>query len=138
MLRDSDRRIGNRSIPLVKLRSRHPGDARPVRLRRIQIKTVVEIDTDPQSRFIDHEEAPKPPAEEGHHRRITVRELDRALPLRSFTRVKRDTSREERSIGQDADLLGPPLIHRVDFGQLGEVERVRRDECRPLAGLRFE
>src|SRR5262245_38276076 len=83
-------RIGNRAVRRLELLDRDRGHVAPVRVRRVEIETLVEVDPGPEARFVDLEVAPKPETEEADHARIAVREHDLAVTLRPFTGVQRD------------------------------------------------
>src|SRR4051812_15644260 len=74
-LRPPDARIGYRSVGLCELLSGNAGQVRPEDLRRYEIESDVQVETQTQSRLVDLEEMSKPRDEEHDHSGITVREL---------------------------------------------------------------
>ena len=68
VLDPTDRRVRVGPIWLTKLCARYTGHRGPMRLRRVEIEALVQVDPHAQARFVDVEEATKPRAEEADHR----------------------------------------------------------------------
>ncbi|HZJ26643.1 MAG TPA: hypothetical protein VFF40_06495 [Acidimicrobiia bacterium] len=128
MLVLANRRIVSGAIWLPELTPWNPGHKTPVRLRSVEIESIVQVDPHLEAELVRREETPEPHAEERDHRRVGVREAHLAVSLGTLAGVEGRSAGEESLLGQRPDPLDPVAVHRFDLGELREVERVRCNE----------
>jgi hypothetical protein len=106
-----------------------------VRLRGLEIESLVEVHTHAEPSFFDLAVPTQPRAEESDHGGIGVGELHHSIGLRTLAGVERDPGDEEGIVRQGAETLNALLVERSDLRDLRLVGRMR-SSVRARAALR--
>src|SRR5262245_9061825 len=90
----------------------------------------MQVHADAQPGFVDLEESTQPRAEEAHHLRVAVGEVDLSIGLAALTGVERDSRREKRllvELTETASTLSIQVFHLEQFRSRSGWRR----RCRP-------
>jgi hypothetical protein len=98
----------------------------------------MQVDSDPRPGLVDLEKLAQPGAEESHHLRFAVGELDSTILFGALAGVEGGTGGEEGLPAEGAELGEALRLQGLDLGHLAPLKGVGPSSPSPLAGSGLE